>query len=418
MEAQAAMVQDLLMTAPGFICTLVGPDHVYELVNERYQNLFGKREIHGKPIMQALPELEGQGFNEILDHVYHSGEPYVGVDIPISLSRDEGLVPELRYFNFSYQPIYDENMKIHSILVFGYEVTDQVIAREKVHVIQQNFARELGEKVDQRTAELSEANESLIQKNLELLNLNKELESFAYVSSHDLQEPLRKIQTFASRIVESEREVLSDRGKDYFKRMQASASRMQSLIQDLLAYTRVTNTTRVFVKTNLNDVVEEVKKDLLETIHKTQATIESHNLGELYVIPFQFYQLMSNLIANALKFSTDETPPRIVIMGEVASGDQLQKGDSGARLMGTRQYHHLTVADNGIGFEPEYNEKIFEVFQRLHEREKYPGTGIGLAIVKKIVENHDGLVTASGVPNKGSAFNIYIPASGGGSSQI
>lgn len=413
MEAQAAMVQDLLMTAPGFICTLVGPDHVYELVNERYQNLFGKREIQGKPIMIALPELEGQGFKEILDQVYNSGEPYVGVDVPISLARDYGLAPELRYFNFSYQPIYDENMKIYSILVFGYEVTDQVIAREKIRVIQEDFARELVEKVEQRTAELSEANDSLLKKNQELVKLNRELESFAYVSSHDLQEPLRKIQTFATRIVESEEAALSDRGKDYFRRMQASARRMQALIQDLLAYTRVTNTTQKFVKTDLNEIVEEVRRDFADSIQKTKATFELRNLGEVNVIPFQFYQLMSNLIGNALKFSAGETPPHIIIAGEIDDRTPVEQVDPEGKLVTNRIYYHISVSDNGIGFEPQYNEKIFEVFQRLHDRDKYPGTGIGLAIVKKIVENHDGFITANSELNKGTTFDIYIPLSEG-----
>jgi signal transduction histidine kinase len=409
MEAQAAMVQDLLMTAPGFICTLVGPDHVYELVNERYQNLFGKRS-YKEAVMIALPELVGQGFREILDHVYTSGEAFAGVDIPITLARDEGLVPELRYFNFSYQPIYDEDMKIYSILVFGYEVTEQVVAREKIRVIQQNFERELVEKVDQRTSELSDANESLLQKNQELLKLNLELESFAYVSSHDLQEPLRKIQTFATRILESEEAALSERGKDYFSRIQASASRMQSLIQDLLAYTRVTNTTREFVRTDLNEIVEEVRRDFMESIHKTNATLELRNLGEINVIPFQFYQLISNLVGNALKFSNGETPPHIIITSEIATGDQLQKADSVGRLVGDRVYYHITVSDNGIGFESQYSGKIFEVFQRLHERDKYPRL-VSDSIVKKIVENHDGLITAYGELNKGATFDIYIPVS-------
>jgi signal transduction histidine kinase len=188
---------------------------------------------------------------------------------------------------------------------------------------------------------------------------------------------------------------------------------MQALIHDLLAYTRVTNSTRKFVKTDLNEIVEEVKKDLIETIHKTNATFELRNLGEINVIPFQFYQLMSNLIGNALKFSNAGTPPHVIISSEIANGEQLQKGDPEGKLVGNRMYHHITVSDNGIGFEPEYNEKIFEVFQRLHDRDEYPGTGIGLAIVKKIVENHDGFITATGELNKGATFDIFIPVSEG-----
>ncbi|MEO6329393.1 MAG: PAS domain-containing protein, partial [Ginsengibacter sp.] len=139
LEAQVNMVSQLLMTAPGFVCTLQGPDHVYELVNEKYQSLFGMREIKGKPIMIALPELEGQGFDKLLDKVYETGETYLGIDVPIILSRDENLAPELRYFNFSYQPMYDENKKIYSILVFGYEVTEQMIAKKGIEESELHF---------------------------------------------------------------------------------------------------------------------------------------------------------------------------------------------------------------------------------------------------------------------------------------
>ncbi|MDB5197197.1 MAG: sensor hybrid histidine kinase, partial [Flaviaesturariibacter sp.] len=176
MESQATMVNNLMMTAPGFVCTLAGPDHVYNLVNERYQSLFGKRPIQGKPIMVALPELAGQGFDTLLDKVYATGEPYLGIDIPITLARDEGLAPEERYFNFSYQPMYDDNQIIFSILVFGYEVTEQVVAKNKVIELQQKHATMLEEKVQLRTAELWDANKVLLHKNEELLKMNHELE--------------------------------------------------------------------------------------------------------------------------------------------------------------------------------------------------------------------------------------------------
>lgn len=139
MEAQAVMVNNLLLTAPSFICTLAGPDHLYVLVNERYQQLFGKRKIQGRAIMEALPELEGQGFDKLLDKVYNTGETYVGIDIPITLARDENLEPEVRYFNFSYQPMYDENKEIYSILVFGYEVTEKAIFNKKINDSEAHF---------------------------------------------------------------------------------------------------------------------------------------------------------------------------------------------------------------------------------------------------------------------------------------
>lgn len=155
-EAQSLMVKDLLLTAPAFIATLRGPDHVYDLVNERYQALFGKRIIQGKPIMEALPELEGQGFDKLLDKVYNTGEPYVGIEIPIIMAKDVGLEPELQYFNFSYQAMFDENRKIFSIMVFGYEVTANVMARTKLEeseVRSRLIADMMPEKVSKTTSD-------------------------------------------------------------------------------------------------------------------------------------------------------------------------------------------------------------------------------------------------------------------------
>ena len=236
--------------------------------------------------------------------------------------------------------------------------------------------------------------------------MNTELESFAYVSSHDLQEPLRKIQTFATRILEREQQNLSENGKDYFQRMQEAAKRMQVLIDDLLAYSRATTRERKFEKTDLNAIVMQVKNELKEDIEQKQAIIEAEELCEADIIPFQFRQLLHNLVGNALKFSKPGIPPHIVLRSEVVSGGQLGI----VAPSSPEQFCHISVADNGIGFDPKYAERIFEVFQRLHGREEYKGTGIGLAIVKKIVENHNGTITATGQLNKGATFDIYLPA--------
>ncbi|MEO6252624.1 MAG: PAS domain S-box protein [Ferruginibacter sp.] len=248
-------------------------------------------------------------------------------------------------------------------------------------------------------------NQELKHKNDELEKMNNELQSFAYISSHDLQEPLRKIQTFATRILEKEEKNLSVYGKDHFKRMQLAANRMQKLIDDLLAYSRTTTEDRVFEKTSLNKIIEDVKEDLKENIEEKKATIETTELGELSIIPFQFHQLIYNIIANSLKYSREVDTPHIKIKGEISTGHSLKN----PKLSPRDKYCHISISDNGIGFEQEYNEKIFEVFQRLHGKTEYAGTGIGLAIAKRIVENHNGIITASGEPNKGATFEIYIP---------
>jgi PAS domain S-box-containing protein len=261
---------------------------------------------------------------------------------------------------------------------------------------QKTFAKDLELKVQERTKDLQQANQ-------ELERMNEELASFAYVSSHDLQEPLRKIQTFANRI--SEKEVLSDAGKDYFRRMQDAAQRMHLLIEDLLAYSRTSTTEKVFETTDLNTLMNEVTHDLEQVIKEKQASIDYHNLPVMNIIPFQFRQLFTNILSNALKFSKQDVPSHISIRAE-----QVQGGESGhSELVKDRMYHHLTVQDNGIGFSPEYNARIFEVFQRLHGKHEYKGTGIGLAICKKIVENHHGSISAVGEQGVGATFHIYVP---------
>ncbi|MBC7535172.1 MAG: PAS domain-containing protein [Ferruginibacter sp.] len=412
MEVQAAMVQNLLMTAPGFICTLRGPDHVYELVNERYQQLFGRRKIKGKPILKALPELEGQGFNELLDNVYNTGLPYVGIDIPLTTGRDIDLEPELRYFNFSYQPMFDVDKNIYSILVFGYEVTKEVIAKNKILNLQQKHSKELEDKVQQRTLELSEANDLLVTKNEELIKMNAELESFTYISSHDLQEPLRKIQSFATRILETEFSALSDTGKDYFGRMHKAAKRMQTLIEDLLTYSHTGISERTFQKTDLAKMAEEVKNDFADLLLEKNATIEFKGVGEANINPSQFRQLLDNMMSNSLKFAKPGISLKLIITNTIASGIILQSTNPGipkGKLAAGDSYCHIQFSDNGIGFDNKYRNKIFEVFQRLHGKDAYTGTGIGLAIVKKIIENHNGVITATGIPGGGATFDMYIP---------
>jgi signal transduction histidine kinase len=180
---------------------------------------------------------------------------------------------------------------------------------------------------------------------------------------------------------------------------------MRQLIEDLLVYSRTNIAERKFEKIDLNTIIEEVKAELKENIEEKHAIIEATEMCEMDVIPFQFRQLMHNLLRNALKFSSPKRTPHIIIKSKIVKGAKLNN----AKLVGTKSYCHISVTDNGIGFEPEYKERIFEVFQKLHNREKYEGTGIGLAVVKKIVENHNGIVTATGRLNKGARFDIYIP---------
>ena len=253
--------------------------------------------------------------------------------------------------------------------------------------------------------ELKRKSTQLQLKNVELENINKDLNMLTYISSHDLQEPLRKIQGFMSLILSDADNTLSEASEGYFQRAQAAAKRMQALIADLLTYSRAKNLDRKFEKVKLNLIVDEVRKDFEERIHEKKATIETGDLGEATIIQFQFRQLISNLIGNSLKFSKPLIALRIQIKNEIATGDKLNN----TKLSPTAAYCHITYSDNGIGFDQQYGERIFEVFQRLHSHKEYEGTGMGLAICKRIVENHNGIITASGELGVGARFDIYIP---------
>ncbi len=275
---------------------------------------------------------------------------------------------------------------------------------------QKKHEETLEKAVRERTKELEQAYKDLLVRNeekekqkKELEIANKELESFAYISSHDLQEPLRKIQIFIGRIIE--KESLSKRGEYYFDRIQDGAYRMRVLIDDLLYFSRVNNTEKIFQKIDLNIIIEDVKKDMKEEIKEINATVEIGKICEVNVITFQFRQLMKNLFSNALKFSKPDESPYIYINGVIKQGSDLD-----AEILDPEKtYCHIIFKDNGIGFEAEYSERIFEVFQRLHSKDEFSGTGIGLAIVKKIVDNHNGFIFASGKPNEFARFDIYLP---------
>jgi signal transduction histidine kinase len=190
--------------------------------------------------------------------------------------------------------------------------------------------------------------------------------------------------------------------------MQIAAQRMQQLIEDLLSYSHTVDASqKQFQKTDLNILLEDIKTELKDKITETNTIIESPGLPELYVIPFQFHQLLTNMISNAIKFSKPGVPPFIRIKSTIIDGAEITEvnGASG------ESYYHFTISDNGIGFQSNFNEKIFGLFQRLHTCKEYPGTGIGLFICKKIIENHRGILTANGEPDKGATFNIYLPAS-------
>ncbi|RPJ06760.1 MAG: hypothetical protein EHM28_09455 [Spirochaetaceae bacterium] len=245
----------------------------------------------------------------------------------------------------------------------------------------EDYNRTLEHKVEERT--------------MNLKRVNSELVSFTYMASHDLQEPLRKIDTFGHRLKENYFDVLDDHGRDYLDRIQNASTRMQTLIKELLAYSRVTTKAAPFVEVNLLQIVNEVLSDLEIQIEKTSGLVEVGSLPNIEADSTQMRQLFQNLIGNALKFHKENESPIIKIYSSI-SDEASNKCE-------------LVIADNGIGIENKNIPRLFGLFQCLHERDKYEGNGIGLAICNKIVEQHNGNITVESKPGVGTKFIIMLP---------
>ncbi|MEP7338749.1 MAG: PAS domain S-box protein [Acidobacteriota bacterium] len=243
----------------------------------------------------------------------------------------------------------------------------------------------------------------------DLVHSNRELQDFASVASHDLQEPLRKIQTFTDDLTENSAATLSEENLDTLKRIQNAAGRMQRLINDLLSLSRITSRAQPFVRVDLNNVARDVLSDLEVRIKETGGRVDLSEIPTIDAEPLQMRQLFQNLIGNALKFNSPGRAPVVTIHGELISEERPDGNGSQAQ---PQQLCQITFADNGIGFDEKYVDRIFAMFQRLHGRNEYSGTGMGLAICRRIAEHHGGNVTARSIPGTGSTFTVTIPAKG------
>ena len=267
--------------------------------------------------------------------------------------------------------------------------------------------------VQDKTAEkVNQENLLANQRQLEAANLalsrsNEYLQQFAYVASHDLQEPLRKIQAFSDMLLTQNANELDPGSQDLLRRQQQAASRMQTLVKDLLAYSRLTNQQTPFQPVSLQLLLKEVLGDLETTIRETKATVTAAELPTVPGDETQLGQMLQNLLTNALKFAKPDEPPRVSLTAELLTADQLPQATPNANQ---QQWVAIRVADNGIGIETAHQDRIFEIFHRLHSRSKYVGTGIGLAVVKKVVDNHGGLITVHSEPGIGTTFTVYLPA--------
>ncbi len=259
----------------------------------------------------------------------------------------------------------------------------------------------LERKVEDRTREIRQINKQLYEQNIELEKRNEELNSFTFIASHDLKEPLRKILTFSSRIQESEGDRISERGRQYFSMLQNATQRMQKLIEDVLLYAQA-GTRQQFEEVDLNIILRQAIEMVDDTIEEKNAKVVVDQLPVVMAIPYQMEQLFTNLLSNALKYSKPGMPPEITVKAAlIPCGGRL--------LLSGGRCWKIDVADNGIGFEERHIEKLFLLFQRLHGTSQYQGTGIGLALCKKIIENHGGEITATSSPGNGATFTIILP---------
>ncbi len=314
------------------------------------------------------------------NHSLRTGELY---EIEYRMRRADG---EYRWLLVRAMPLRNEVDEI--IRWFGTctDVHDQKLANDILEL-----------KVAERTRDLQEANSYLH-------SINEELRQFNYIASHDLQEPLRKIMIFAERIKAHDSERLSESSRGFLERMSVSAERMSILLKDLLAFSS-TQKEDLFIQVNLNDTIKDIESDLELLITQKSAVIQKEELPTLKAIPLQMHQLFYNLINNALKFTLPHRSPVVRIRGTLLSPQMIHEWS----LSPDTRYYYLTVADNGIGFEPEFTDRIFVLFKRLHNQKTFQGTGVGLALCKKVVENHHGRIWAKAEPGQGATFHVVLP---------
>lgn len=311
--------------------------------------------------------------------------------------------------DYIYKPINPELLRAKvAVFVELYKKNMELIVQEqKLIAANKSLEKEVEErKISEK--KINMLNKQLTENIIQLKNTNQELERYASVASHDLQEPLRKIIIFGNKLKDKYAKAIEGEGLDLVERMIKASNRMQMLIKNLLEFSKATAGTDNYVETDFNEIVNSVLSDLEMNIQQKEAVIVCGKLPNLKVIPEQFRQLFQNLIVNSLKFNRQNVPPVITINSEKVKGMYLP-GMSYDQYEET--FYKITVKDNGIGFEEKYAEQIFSIFKRLHTYEQFEGTGIGLSICKKIVEKYQGYIYASGKPNEGATFTIILPLS-------
>ena len=310
--------------------------------------------------------------------------------------------------DYVYKPINPELLRAKvSVFIDLYRKNHKLVVQEqRLIAINKSLEEEIKERKSSED-KIKELNRQLLVNISQLEAANRDLDQFAFMASHDLQEPLRKIRMFSNFLYSKYATVLEDKGKDFIDRIQVAAQRMQELIKDMLTFSRVSADETAFVNTDLNLLLSEVMEEMGDTLNIKNAKIVSGILPSLNVNPVLIRPLFYNLISNAVKYSKKDVAPQIKIYSETTAS--VNGRNIGANSRGA--YCRIYVEDNGIGFEQKYAEQIFHMFKRLHLNTEFEGTGIGLALCKKIVEKHHGFISARSKVGEGSTFIISLPLS-------
>ena len=386
-EESERALRTFILQAPVAIAILRSRDYVVEIGNKHALEFWGRssEEVMNRPLFDCLPELRAQGFREFFDDIFDSGVPVSLTEHPIEFKR-AGKQDQF-YFNFLYQVLHGADGQVNGLMAVGVDMTLQTKARLKIE-----------EAVAERTRELAHANKQLQQS-------NAELNQFTHLASHDLSEPLRKISTYTGMLASAFPDMPPKAG-EYLHRIENCTKRMQNLIHDVLDFSTIAQPTEKFEKVDLNGSLKGVLEDYELLMEQTGAVITTGAFPVIDANALQMNQLFTNLISNALKFRNLERMPAISIISRQLSQSEVSRY---GELLVDQVYHSIVCTDNGIGFDQQYAEKIFVIFQQLHRRSEYEGTGIGLAMCKKIVRNHNGLMFASAQVDKGASFTIILP---------